>query len=219
MIIELPGWQGLALYDFRTKVTVRFPNLRTEFGFPSLSIHEKFIIADSAHRTFRIGIDGSWREALTDSLVEPVQLDQQHLIGITRMSIPRYGIRTLDLDSKKLEWIDFSGLPDDMNWGFSHHTLALSPDRTKLLMDVASVKGNMYRENGGVYILDLKTRTARNVLKRQYWIQQYLPTWSSNSTFYASYYCRKDSSAMLYEYDLNGKVLRQVTFKGMKLYP
>lgn len=219
MIMELPGWNGLGIYDLRTHEGSKITAIPDGFTSPSLSLDEKYIFADSSYATFRISI-GDWSiEALSDSLDAPVQLDERHLIGITRLSKPRYGIRTLNLETKTLEWIDFVGLPENMNWGVSKGRFSLSPDRKRILMDVASAKGIWDKDNAGLFLLDIPSRTARKILPAQYWAHHYTPTWSSNTTFFASYHCRKDTTAMLFEYDLNGKVLRQVTFKEMKLYP
>lgn len=220
MLVSFDGWNGIGVYDFASRSGWKITSIPDDFQVLHLSIDEKHIFADSAHRSFRITLDGSQREALTDSIVAPQQLNEKTLIGIFRFTKPREGIRTFNLESKQEQWIDFTGLPPNMNWGFAMaSTFVLSPDRTRILMDVASAAGIYDRENGGLFLLDIASRAARKVLPKQHWGQPYYATWSSNSTFFASYHCRKDTTAMLFEYDLNGKVLRQVTFKEMKLYP
>jgi len=217
MVIQYPAWSGIGIYNIETKSMVKIAD--GEFTIPSLSLDEKYIYVDSAYLVYRISIDGLKKEAISDSLSEAVQLDQSQLIGLSRYTIPREGLKTFNLETKKIEYLDFPELSFPINWGNSYSNWSLSPDKSKILMNIASEGGIWDRENGGLYVLNIASRSAKKVLPKQYWGQPYYPTWTSNTTFFASYHCRKDTTAMLFEYDLNGKVLRQVTFKEMKLYP
>ncbi len=219
MLVAFSGWNGIGIYEFELKEYRKITSIPDQFVRPILSIDESYIIADSSHTPYRISLDGLQRVVMSDSLIRPQQLDEKTIIGLHRFTKPREGVLIMDLETKAHKWMDFTGLPADMNWGFAEFTFVLSPDRTRILMDVASSRGIWVRENGGLFLLDIASQTARKVLPQQYWGQPWYATWSSNSTFFASYHCRKDTTAMLFEYDLNGKVLRQVTFKEMKLYP
>ncbi len=114
------------------------------------------------------------------------------------------------------EELSFIGI-QDINWD-------ISPDRKKILVDINSKSGFMAgREVGGVFLFDLEHKTARKVLPPQYWGDIYRPRWISNHRFHGSYFCRTRtlgrSLSMIWEYDLDGNTIRQVTEAWMPLYP
>jgi len=45
-----------------------------------------------------------------------------------------------------------------------------------------------------------------------------LPIWSSNTSFVASWFCAKELSLLVYEYDLNGKPLQQLTWRNTEFW-
>jgi hypothetical protein len=45
-----------------------------------------------------------------------------------------------------------------------------------------------------------------------------ISAWSGNSTFVASWYYRKDSTELLYEYNLAGKPIRQLNTRYTKYW-
>ena len=211
LVNEYPGFQGLGIYNLSTGEMK--PLISGEFVKPTLSVDEKFVFADSAFRTFRIALDGSGRVAITDSLYRPRPLDTTHLV-----SVEESGVKTLDLFTGTITPLTFAGVPSGVLWGVLKNYWALSPDRTKMLVEVTG--GSLYqRSNAGLYLLDFSSRTGRRLLSAQSWGQPYIPTWTSNTTFTGTWFCVKDSTAMAFEYDLNGRTLRQLTFKEMKLYP
>lgn len=169
---------------------------------------------------FRARPDGSELEYLTDSLWDAKVLDSENLIsffprgGYFGFNILRYHLPTRTITK-------------DTVYGYEGNTVDvsnvdLSPDRTKLVFDrvpyiwEATEERNQY---GGVWILDLKTKQSRQVLPEQFSKHPYYPRWYSNTELLCSFYCRKDSAITTWLVDLNGKVLRQITNKNMKLIP
>lgn len=72
----------------------------------------------------------------------------------------------------------------------------------------------------GVWTVNLETLEVRQILQRHpYYVFTYWkPVWSSNSTFIATWFCRKDSTSLLYEYDLTGKPTRQLTKRSTRFW-
>lgn len=94
----------------------------------------------------------------------------------------------------------------------------ISPDRQSILYETWH-QGDIYEPWGnGIWVMDTATWSPRKVLGAQWWRHEYYPTWASESTFYASVYCRNDSSSMVWEFDLNGNPIRQVTTKDMHVW-
>lgn len=71
---------------------------------------------------------------------------------------------------------------------------------------------------GGLYLVDIYKETVRLILDAPYWPVDLEPTWSEHGTFFVTQYCRKDSAAMVYEYNLSGKMIRKVTDKTMRYF-
>jgi hypothetical protein len=96
-----------------------------------------------------------------------------------------------------------------------------SPDGKRILFQTAGPisTGDGYVSDG-VWLLELETLQARQVLPRHSYYN-YLrerPVWSGNNTFVASWFCRKDSTELLYEYNLAGKPIRQLNTRYTKYW-
>jgi len=97
----------------------------------------------------------------------------------------------------------------------------LSPDGKQILFDpLAHREKNDYYFDMGVWTLNLETLALRQILLHHPHARfdRQLPVWSSNSSFVATWFCAKDSSELLYEYDLNGKPLRQLTWRNTEYW-
>jgi hypothetical protein len=72
----------------------------------------------------------------------------------------------------------------------------------------------------GIWLLELETLQARQVLPRHSYYNYFRErlVWSGNSSFVASWFCRKDSTELLYEYNLAGKPIRQLNTRYTKYW-
>lgn len=169
----------------------------------------------------KVRIDGTDRQYLPfprrDAFSSPRLIDDSTLLCIRKEPEKLAQLSKYNLRTGELSYCGFDVPGSDQTLG-GWDELALSPNRKMALASVYHT-GYWHSGQGGVYLFDLENVTARKVLPEQYWGNQYWPHWSSNSTFFATYFCRKDSAAMVYEFDLNGKTIRQVTFKEQKFYP
>jgi len=207
------GFNGVGVLDIET-MNIYKP-VSDDYSNYSWSLDDQWIYMHRYGGTFKVHRSGGNVELISYNFKGGRQLDSTHLITFSDSGLVIYNTQTKVF--KNLLW---SYLPPPSNLGILQQW-SLSPDRTKILADVPGSGGlsNPTREGYGLYLFDLKTESVRKVLPGQYWFREYRAQWTSNSTFFASYHCRKDSTAMIFEYDLTGKVLRQVTFKEMKIYP
>ena len=147
----------------------------------------------------------------------PRQMNETTIIGVDET-----GFSLVDIRSGIKTKCPFP-IPND-HQQFGPGTWDLSPDKTRALADISDQRHGFRDEygsygDGGLYLFDFRDYTVRRVLPWQYWGPSYDARWASNNTFYATYACRKDRAAMVYEFDLNGKTIRQVTFREQKFYP
>ena len=98
---------------------------------------------------------------------------------------------------------------------------SISPDKRTVLFEGIGLPDldDGYILNG-IWTIDLETYEVTKVLDRHaYWVyNDRYPIWSSNSTFTANWYCRRDSTTLLYEYDLNGRPTRQLTYRNTEFW-
>jgi len=206
------GFNGVGVLDIETMKTYR--PVWDDYSEYSWSLDDEWIYMHRYGGTFRVRPRETNVELISYNFRGGRQIDSTHLITFSDSGLVTYNMKTAEFHS--LSW---SYLPPPSNLIILHQW-SLSPDRTKILADVPGSGGlnNPTRDGAGLYLFDLKAESVRKVLPGQYWFQEYHAQWTSNSTFFASYHCRKDSTSMVFEYNLNGRVLRQVTFKEMKLY-
>jgi hypothetical protein len=194
--------------------------LTTASKFPSWSLDGERIYFYKSQGTWSMKTDGSDVRSIVNGLTIPRQFADSTILGVQSDGFYMYDMRN---DSKVK--CSFS-IPNE-HQKFGPGTWDLSPDRTRALADISDKRQETpelrdeygYYGDGGVYLFDFRTNTARRILPWQYWGPAFEPRWASNSTFYATYACRKEKAAMVYEFDLNGKTLRQVTFKEQRFYP
>jgi hypothetical protein len=97
----------------------------------------------------------------------------------------------------------------------------ISPDGTRILFIAG---GSQQSTDGyvsdGIWLLDLPSLVVTQVLPRNPYHRFYreFPVWSSNATFVASWFCRKDSTELLYEYNVAGKPIRQLNTRYTKYW-
>lgn len=96
----------------------------------------------------------------------------------------------------------------------------VSPNGDFILLEPRGYHGyeDRMRPHNAVWLLDTHNWSVRKVLGTQAWNEAHDPSWASASTFFASVYCRKDSSSLIWEFDLNGNPIRQVSNKNMKMW-
>lgn len=204
------GFKGFGVIDL---ATMDITQLTTEeFSFPNWSLDDSWIFASKYNQIYRFKPDGTEVKMIASGIRGARQFEQYKFAGFANDEIRIYDMESDSLIRIQNPFVPSVALSSNDQWD-------LSPDRTRLLVSTMSNKGLFDREHGGLFMYNLLTHEAKRILPPQYWGNQYYPKWSSNSTFFGTYYCRKDSVAMVYEYDLNGKVLRQVTYKEMKMYP
>lgn len=108
-------------------------------------------------------------------------------------------------------------IPELDEWPYTDQ-LDISNSRN-LIVFCTVRKGSLHDPWGnGLWLLDTKTWTPRKIRGAQWWNNLYYPTWAPNGNIYASVYCRKDSSSMVWEFDLNGNPLRRITEKIMRVW-
>jgi len=190
------------------------------YKYPTWSLDGNRIYLLKGTTAYKMRTDGSDLTLLADSMGVVRQLNDSVLVTVLDG-----GVYTYNLNTHKREILAFSSMPanlellkPDIGIPSDLGCWDLSPDGTKILADFGDTRGILYREDRGLYLFVFENRTVRKVLPGQYWGQAYYPRWSSNSTFFASYLCRKDNAAMEYEFDLNGKTIRQMTYTYQKFW-
>jgi hypothetical protein len=208
------GEGGIHLVD-RLTMTSHLLLKGSDYVLPRWSVDEQWVYLTTDGSTFRMRPDGNSLMLIVERFQRAWPLDDERLISFAPENS---GVVIYNMTTKERTPLVFSGLPAGLRYNDSRPR-DLSPDRTKILADISTGEGILERERRGLYLFDLTTMSARQVLRGQYWGYEYYPKWTSNTTFMASYHCRKDTAAMIYEYDLCGRVIRQVTYKEMKFYP
>lgn len=92
----------------------------------------------------------------------------------------------------------------------------LSPDRTRLVGTVIQ-KGGLDPGAIALVTVDLSTKKVEKVMESTRFRPEFFARWGSNTTIITSLFCRKDLSYTSWEIDLQGKLLRRLTYYGMKL--
>lgn len=99
-----------------------------------------------------------------------------------------------------------------------HDQLDISGSRNLIVFGTAH-KGSILNPWGnGLWLMDTETWIPRKIRGAQWWNELYYPTWAPNGNIYGSVYCRKDSSSMVWEFDLQGNPIRQITNKTMRVW-
>jgi hypothetical protein len=209
-ILSQFGWD-IGILTVETKQFVTF--LPSSSSQPTWSFDGEWIYFQrGSNSTWVMRINGLELRLLDNNFTSPRQFNDSLLLGLSEDTLSFFNLRT---ETKYPCGFD---IPNENQrfWGVSTG-LHQSPNRKYVLGEVISKHGNP--DDAGLYLFDFVNTTASKIFPSQFWGQPYRPRWSSNSTFFATYYCRKDSAAMVYEFDLNGKTLRQVTFKEQRFYP
>jgi hypothetical protein len=189
---------------------------------PRWSLDGKYVFYNSVGGLWRVKLDGTEAMRVVSGLVGNIrELDDTRFVGFDEQ-----GLFIVDKNSGVVSRDDYSLLNSDLlNFGGVHwRAWDISPDRTRILVDMFSKSGFIEgRDIGGLFLFDLKQKTARRVLPQQYWGSLFWPRWISNDRFYGSHFCRTrtpgQSMSMVWEYDLDGKVIQQITYPWMYLYP
>lgn len=216
------GFNGFRIYDtdaMAYTASATFPQI-LNFTDPRWSLDEQWIYGDGNDGLYRVRPDGSGFENLYPGHQLIKQLDSTHFAGFNRE-----GLLIFDSQTQTNTHINFPSLQADrFNLYVAVSSWSLSPDKTKILADIYTKAGFFAgRSTAGVFLFDLQKKTATKVLPQQYWGTPYYPTWATNSSFSGSYFCRTKSTSssvtMVWEYDLQGNPIRQVTYPWMVLYP
>lgn len=142
---------------------------------------------------------GAWAQLLNDSTFIGFTWDS--LIFLQRGSL----IRTARYIPEMDDFPDHSQL----DISFVDETMVFGTVRKGSILDPW---GN------GLWLLDTESWKPRKIRGAQWWNKLYYPTWAPNGNIYGSVFCRKDSSSMVWEFDLQGNPLRQITKKTMRVW-
>ena len=205
------GFDGISVLNYETGIRTKVVGAGDH---PRWSPDDKWIYFNKGGSCYKVRPAGVEMQLVAENMGDAVPLDDHRIIRLSDS-----GLVVFDTNEKRKTFLEFSRIvpPDRLSipsyWD-------LSPDRMKILADhrAGNPFTNVNRTGVGLYLYDMSARTVRRVLPGQYWYNVYRPVWTSNSTFFASWYCSCDSTEMVHEYDLNGRVLKQITFKHMKLY-
>jgi len=216
------GFYSFEIYDVATRSLLHHLQFENAVGDPRWSFDGKYVYYNSAGGLWRVKLDGKEAMRVVPGAKGRIrELDDTRFVGFDGQGL-------FFVDSRSGEWIrdDFPLIDGDLlsYAGIDELAWDISPDRTRILVDIGSKFGFIEgREIGGLFLFDLEQKTARKVLPQQYWGSLYWPRWISNDRFYGSYFCRTRTPgrmlSMVWEYDLDGTVIRQVTFPWMHLYP
>jgi len=153
--------------------------------------------------------DGSNKRNVTNYFLSPKMLDSTRLMCVIIDTIFIFDTRNGNRSKIFKPEMDTNHNPDLYDVSLNNEFIIFQTTK----------KGSIPNPwNNGIWLMDTETWTARKIRGAQYWNKQYYPTWASESTFYASVYCRNDSSSMVWEFDLNGNPIRQITTKDMNVW-
>jgi len=214
-ILSRYGYYDFVIIDAET---YEYTTLRRESsGNPHWSIDGQSIYYQQGGKVWSTRIIDLATTSYDANLNSPQQFNDTVIVGYKNDTLYYYNINSNTLSS-----CGFNIPSENQTFGVGYNSIELSPDRKYALgqvvpLHVSDNDTNQY--NSGLYLFDFAQKKTRRILKSQHWSNPYYQKWTNRDTFFASYYCRKDSAAMVYEFDLNGKTIRQVTFKEQKYYP
>lgn len=121
------------------------------------------------------------------------------------------------VETKELKHVECPGFGDELAGVYRGE---ISPDKKQVIFDPVKPENNDGYLDIGVWVLNLGSLEVRQTLPRHpyYRFKNQYPVWSTNSSFVAQWFCLKDSTLLLYEYDLTGKPLRQLTKRSTKFW-
>jgi hypothetical protein len=185
---------------------------------PYWSKDGRYVYLHKTGGTWRVNPDGSGLTHIADSVVVGREIDSTHFVGFDARGLYIYNV---DDGSKRN--IYMAGINDNRFWFSTRLDWDISPDHSKILVELYDMGGFVPgRNTAGVFVIDLSTFEAKKVLEQQYWGDAYYPRWNTNSSFFASVFCRKGymgrSMKMVWEYDLEKHTIRQITYPWMKIY-
>jgi hypothetical protein len=185
------------------------------FFTPNWSLDDKSIYAQANHgfALYKFRIADSTNELISKRMFDVKQRDDGVLVSLMNDTIVEY-----DEIAKTIRRTRIPLPPATRIEPFSSGNFSLSPDGAKILVDVRSSKGFEDTDRGGVFLVDVSTGATKQILEGQRWGVRYYPNWTSNTSFYGGFYCRKDSSSCIYEWSITGKMLRRVTTKEDVLF-
>ncbi len=219
------GFDGFKIYDVGQNRLLNPIIIQGATG-PHWSKDERWIYVNKYGPSgiggiWRVRPDGSDLELRANMAFNAREIDSIHFVGFDENGMYIYHTETAEF-----ERIDFPNLPTDEYAFRSSSSLSwsISPDRKKILVDLFSKQGFIKgRDIGGLFLIDLESRTARKIRSQQYWGDPFYPTWVTNERFYGSYFCRTKSfittCSMVWEFDLEGNFIKQITYPWMVLYP
>ena len=185
----------------------------------SPSIDGRSVFVDSSWKAYELGIDGTWARSYSSNIMLPIQIDSNTLLGVMKNkgAVEFPGLAIYDIATKQERLVVPKGDLTEVSWGMVN--LRPLPDRKQIFIDLARQNWFPQHRWSDLCILDLRDTTITPILKSQYWAPQYRPVVYRGNRFLATYFCRKDSAATIYEYDLYGNALRHVLTKEDTLYP
>ncbi len=213
------GFGGFRIFDVDKMEFISIQNMEN-YSNPCWSLDGNWVLIDYDGKKYRVRPDGTELSIYAGRGWSGRELDSTHIVAFDSESMYIY-----DRSTSLFERIVFNNLnATEFNFSGIGNTFSLSPDKSKILLDIYSVRGFFEgRETAGLFLIDINKRTATKIRNQQYWGDAYRPIWRTDSTFYASYFCRtrspKTSISMVWEFDLEGNFIKQITYPWMVLYP
>jgi hypothetical protein len=206
-------------------------NIETEevTSWPELGSFEKMYLAANARIMYLKGVPlgGTkygivrWdlQSGIADFIIDAPEMynDLMVLNDSVLCALAMSKVYFLNVHTKQLQSVHVPAL--EMWNGVSEANL--SPDGKLILFQTfGPISNRDGYVSDGVWLFELETLQARQVLPRHPYYRFYgeRPVWSGNSTFVASWFCRKDSTQLLYEYNLAGKPIRQLNTRYTKYW-
>lgn len=160
--------------------------------------------------TFEMKPDGSEKRLLTESLWAAKTLDTSRIVALFGDSLLIY-----DINKNTITRV-FTGIGSLSRDSFSAFTV--SPSGEHIVIHARSPGNYDNPWANSLYIVNSKTWEVKKIRDAQRWDKPYAPSWVSNSSFYASVLCIMDSSSMVWEFDLNGNPIKQITTRQMQVW-
>lgn len=167
------------------------------------------VITEPAPGIYSMNPDGSDKRRIANFVLATKTFDSEQLITMFPDSVILSRI-----DNAKRSAISQSDL--ESSHPFDHYDISRFGDF--IVFDRSKSGSTLNPWGNGLWLLETVTWTARKIRDAQWWNALYYPTWASSGTIYASVFCRKDSSSMIWEFDLNGNPLRRITEKTMRVW-
>lgn len=211
-IVDVPSLVLRKIYDWRTD------SLATWFATWALDGRRVFVSRPVKKNslwplgTYVMNADGSERKLVTTKIWYAKQLDEGSLISITSGIIFQY-----DIDSDSLYRFE-RPLVGVRSAGRSIRDYDILRNRDYVVVHSRWADAIFNHQWNPLFMLDTKTWTLRQIREAQRWDVEYLPTRAGPSSFYATVFCRTDSSSMVWEFDMKGNPIKQVTTKTMNVW-